>query len=213
MNSNQAGNQIIPVGNLVKIKTPTVTPSIFDGKGDIEEFIRDYNLACSLNQWPDLFKINYLSLYLKGPAKILHDNEIRSKAINTWAEVENILRKFYVPVGNNDRLEYEMLTRKQFPTETSEEYCQAKINLINKYDPNMGEDRKVKLLLYGLLPDLIAKIVCMGSNNTIEELRQNIRKTDLANYMVNVRVKGFERHAIEPQAPVVLPNHVNAIYE
>ncbi|KAI5738643.1 hypothetical protein M8J77_009497 [Diaphorina citri] len=182
---NQGGAQI-------KIKTPTVTPPNFDGKSDIEEFLRDYTLACNLNQWTDQLKIHYLPLYLTGPAKILYDNEIRPQNVTTWAEVEAILKNFYIPVGNKDRIEWEMLTRKQGPMETAEEYFQQKIRLINKFDQNMTEDRKVKLLLYGLLPDIIAKVVCMGGNSTIQELRDNIKRTDLANYMVNVSVKGFQ---------------------
>lgn len=192
-------NTLVNSGVQIKVKTPTITPPNFDGKSDIEEFIRDYTLACSLNQWPDQLKIHYLPLYLKGSAKVLCENEIMNKQFNTWTEIETIFRNFYTPVGNEDRIEWEMLSRKQKPTESAEEYFQEKIRLINKFDPHMVEDRKVKLLLYGLLPDIIAKIICMGNNNTIQELRENIRKTDLANYMVNVSVKGFERFQIDNQ--------------
>lgn len=193
------------------MKTPTGTPSIFDGKSDVEEFIREYKLACKLNQWSDQLKIHYLPLYLKGPAKVLYENEIMPKQINTWAEIEVILRKFYTPVGIEDRIELEMLSRRQQPNETAEEYVQENIRLINKFNPNMMEDRKVKLVLYGLLPDIIAKVVCMGNNSTIERLRGNIRKTDLANYMVNVSVKGFDRFQFEKQEAPVWSGTVNNI--
>ncbi|KAL1448674.1 hypothetical protein WDU94_001883 [Cyamophila willieti] len=42
-----------------RIKIPKVTPPCFDGKEDVEEFLKEYNLIASVNNWPNTLKWKY----------------------------------------------------------------------------------------------------------------------------------------------------------
>ncbi|KAL1454498.1 hypothetical protein WDU94_010739 [Cyamophila willieti] len=93
----------------VKARPPRVDPPCFDGKEDVEEFLKGYNLAASVNNWDDALK---------------------------W---------------NEDLVEYKMRSRVQGPVESAEPYMQEKLGLINKFDRQMTEVNKAKLIMYGLL--------------------------------------------------------------
>ncbi|KAL1446926.1 hypothetical protein WDU94_014002 [Cyamophila willieti] len=94
-----------------------------------------------------------------------------------------------------------MRSRIQGQSETAEIYVQDKINLINKYDKSMAEAAKVRLVMYGLLPDILARVSPMEGNYTLEGLKSNIEKIELAIYRVNLRVNGIQDDAREKERP------------
>ncbi|KAL1454497.1 hypothetical protein WDU94_010739 [Cyamophila willieti] len=134
----------------VKARPPRVDPPCFDGKEDVEEFLKGYNLAASVNNWDDALKCKYLPIFVRGPAKTLFENKIENRAV-PWCQIEDILRSYFTPVGNEDLVEYKMRSRVQGPVESAEPYMQEKLGLINKFDRQMTEVNKAKLIMYGLL--------------------------------------------------------------
>ncbi|KAL1454493.1 hypothetical protein WDU94_010736 [Cyamophila willieti] len=182
------------------VKMPTINPPSFDGTADIEEFLKGYNLAAALNNWGAELKAQCLPIHIKGPAKTFYENNIEGK--NTpWEGIEAILRRQFTPIGKEDLAEHKMRSRIQGQSETAEIYVQDKINLINKYDKSMAEAAKVRLVMYGLLPDILARVSPMEGNYTLEGLKSNIEKIELAIYRVNLRVNGIQDDAREKERP------------
>ncbi|KAL1463806.1 hypothetical protein WDU94_015517 [Cyamophila willieti] len=182
------------------VKIPTINPPSFDGTGDIEEFLKGYNLAATLNNWGAELKAQCLPIHIKGPAKTFYENNIEGKD-TPCGGIEALLRRQFTPMGKEDYAEHRMRSRIQGQSETAEIYVQDKINLINKYDKNMAEASKVRLVMYGLLPDILARVSPMEGNYTLEGLKLNIENIELAFYRVNLRVNGIRDDAPKKEGP------------
>uniref|UniRef100_A0A8D8QI66 CCHC-type domain-containing protein n=1 Tax=Cacopsylla melanoneura TaxID=428564 RepID=A0A8D8QI66_9HEMI len=218
--SHQNSGNAVPEyqGNFpqVKVKAPSVTTPNFDGKKDVEEFLKEFNLAASVNNWTNSLKCKYIALYLKGSAKTLFENRIEDRGFD-WGQTENILRSYFTPIGNDDLLEHKMRSRVQDPLESVEQYMQDKLHLINKFDRYMHEDQTSKLVMYGLLPDVLARVSLMEGNNTVDGLRTNVQKVEIANHRVNLRIKGIQNtpqnNQVQPTWATDLINVVRSIEE
>uniref|UniRef100_A0A8D8U434 CCHC-type domain-containing protein n=1 Tax=Cacopsylla melanoneura TaxID=428564 RepID=A0A8D8U434_9HEMI len=172
----------------IGIQTPKIVPPTFEGKGaNVDDFIEEYNLATDLNNWDGEQKIRFLPYYLKGPARVLFQNEKHN--IHSWSAVENLLRANYHMVGHTEALEYEMYNKGQELNESVGEFIQNKIKLIDKVNPQMSEGGKAKLILLGLLPDLAARVASMPGNQTLAGLKENIRITEFANYVTDRSIR------------------------
>lgn len=177
-----------PNNNYIKIKTPTANAPTFDGSGDVENFLANYNRAAKLNGWTDQLKVHYLPFYLVKEALQMFDNNLAH--IGSWQEVEDRFVAHYTPfIGQEEVREQEMRVRVQDPTESVENYFQEKLKLINKVDSNMAESKKMRLVLMGLAPDVLAKVVIMENNHTLEGLRLNIKKVEGIEYLINAQRK------------------------
>ncbi|KAL1447357.1 hypothetical protein WDU94_015595, partial [Cyamophila willieti] len=194
----------------VKARPPRVDPPCFDGKEDVEEFLKGYNLAASVNNWDDALKCKYLPIFVRGPAKTLFENKIENRAV-PWCQIEDILRSYFTPVGNEDLVEYKMRSRVQGPVESAEPYMQEKLGLINKFDRQMTEVNKAKLIMYGLLPDILARVSLMEGNQSLEGLRTNIQKVEIANHRVNLRVRGIQTQSESQHQPAWATDLINVI--
>ncbi|KAL1448622.1 hypothetical protein WDU94_003697, partial [Cyamophila willieti] len=80
------------------VKMPTINPPSFDGTGDIEEFLKGYNLAATLNNWGAELKAQCLPIHIKGPAKTFYENSIEGKD-TPWGGIEALLRRRFTPMG------------------------------------------------------------------------------------------------------------------
>lgn len=182
--------------NNLKMKTPTVEPPSFDGKSDVEEFLVEYNLAADLNNWSDEVKLKFIPFYLKGTAKTYFYNERKIGNVNTWSRTERVFKNHYISISNSDSVHWDMYHRAQEPGETADVYLQEKIKLLNKANVEMAEAEKSKLILFGLLPDLAARVSCMPGNNTIAGLKENIRMTEFSNYVADRSVKRMRENTV-----------------
>lgn len=181
-----SGNQTVTMGD--NIKTPRVEPTTFEGRGaDVEEFLEEYNLAASLNNWTNEIKYKFLPYYLRGQAKTVFQNN--KGEVQDWNQCEELLKRNFNSTGKKESLHWEMYNRGQEPSETATEYVENKIKLMIKANVQMAEEEKAKLILFGLRPEIAARVSCMTGNSTIAGLKENINVIDFANYVTDRSVK------------------------
>lgn len=214
--STSFGGPSVPVGPNIKVKTPTVTPPTFDGLGDVEVFFEQYNRTAKINRWDEDLKLHYLPLYLKSDALLFFDNKIDQLGPLPWEEVERRFLGHYLPlIGREEILEQEMRDRIQGPLESLDTYFQDKLRLINKVNRDIDETKKVRLIMMGLAPDVLAKVLLMENNTSLEGLETNIRKTDNIKYLVNAQSKKYRSNSgsvsREMAAPDWAKDLINAV--
>lgn len=174
--------------NNAEMKTPKVEPPSFEGRGsNVEEFIEDYNLCANLNNWTEETKTRFLPYYLKGAAKVLFRTE--QDKLENWQAIEKLLLDNYKKTGQQATLQLEMYDCCQKPHETTGEYIANKISLINKVNIQMPENEKANLVIFGLLPEIAARVASMPGNNTVAGLKENIRITEFSNIVTERAIK------------------------
>ncbi|KAI5709553.1 hypothetical protein M8J75_001191 [Diaphorina citri] len=102
-----------------------------------------------------------------------------------------VINPHLVSTSREEILEQEMRDRIQGPLESLDTYFQDKLRLINKVNRDIDETKKVRLIMMGLAPDVLAKVLLMENNTSLEGLETNIRKTDNIKYLVNAQSKKY----------------------
>lgn len=189
LNGETTPNDFINTFNANKMdntKKPYYKPNTFSGliSENIDTFIKKYNRAASINGWSDEEKIKFLPLYLEGPALTFYDNN-ESNLINDikWADLENILLSEFKPTAQLDMLKLLLQKRKQLDDEQTINYVNEIESLCKRINPTMLESEIIHTVIKGLKPNIIRQIGIM-ENNTIKQLKDNLRKFDLIEFMV-----------------------------
>ncbi|KAL1448202.1 hypothetical protein WDU94_013988 [Cyamophila willieti] len=177
------------------MKTPKVVPPSFEGKGEnVEDFFEEYNLAAELNNWTEEVKVKFLPYYLKGSAKVLFQNE--KDNMNNWAAVEELFKNNYSSMGVQQALQLDMYHRGQEPHESVTDYIQMKVKLIQKVNPQMPEVEKANLILFGLMPEIAARVASMPGNNTVQGLKDNIKLTEFSNFVTERAIQRVRKTSV-----------------
>ncbi|KAE9522906.1 hypothetical protein AGLY_016717 [Aphis glycines] len=189
LNGETTPNDFINTFNANKMdntKKPYYKPNTFSGliSENIDTFIKKYNRAASINGWSDEEKIKFLPLYLEGPALTFYDNN-ESNLINDikWADLENILLSEFKPTAQLDMLKLLLQKRKQLDDEQTINYVNEIESLCKRINPTMLKSEIIHTVIKGLKPNIIRQIGIM-ENNTLKQLKDNLRKFDLIEFMV-----------------------------
>ncbi|KAE9522208.1 hypothetical protein AGLY_017390 [Aphis glycines] len=179
LNGETTPNDFINTFNANKMdntKKPYYKPNTFSGliSENIDTFIKKYNRAASINGWSDEEKIKFLPLYLEGPALTFYDNN-ESNLINDikWADLENILLSEFKPTAQLDMLKLLLQKRKQLDDEQTINYVNEIESLCKRINPTMLESEIIHTVIKGIM-----------ENNTLKQLKDNLRKFDLIEFMV-----------------------------
>lgn len=167
-------------------KKPFYKPNTFSGliSENIDTFIKKYNRAAGINGWSDEEKIKFLPLYLEGPALTFFDNNESNITNETkWADLENILESEFKPTAQLDMLKLLLQKRKQLDDEQTINYVNEVESLCKRINLSMSESEIIHTIMKGLKPDIIRHIGIMD-NNTLKQLKDNLRKYDLIEFMV-----------------------------
>jgi len=168
-------------------KKPFYKPNIFSGliSENIDTFIKKYNRAASINGWSDDEKIKFLPLYLEGPALIFYDNNESNLINNTkWSDLENKLESEFKPTAQLDMLKLFLQKRKQLDDEQTINYVNEVESLCKRINAVMPETELIHTIMKGLRPNIIRQIGIMD-NTTLKQLKDNIRKYELIEFMVS----------------------------
>ena len=167
-------------------KKPFYKPNTFSGliSENIDTFIKKYNRAADINGWSDEEKIKFLPLYLEGPALTFFDNNESNLTNETkWADLENILESEFKPTAQIDMLKLLLQKRKQLDDEQTINYVNEVESLCKRINFSMSESEIIHTIMKGLKPNIIRHIGIMD-NNTLKQLKDNLRKYDLIEFMV-----------------------------
>lgn len=189
-------------------KTPFFKPSDYSGAihENIDAFLNKYNRASSINNWTSEQKKLFLPIYLSDTALKFFENIELTNKNATWQEIEDALRLEFEPTAQKHMLRILLDKRKQLSDETITSYINDIESLCYRIDPKMNQSELVYTVMKGLKPD-IARYVGMLNNNTVLELKNNLRKYESIEFIIN----GETTQTPDEIRRAVIKEHVNSI--
>lgn len=175
----------ISIMNTSDTKKPYFKPGTFSGliSDNIHTFLKKYERAAKINSWSDTEKSQFLVAFLEGPAITFYENLETNTGIPAWPELEKLIRQEYEPITNIDMLRSVLEKRKQLDDELTVTYINEAESLCKRINPDMSQDEIVRNIRKGLKPT-IARYVGILDNNSVTQLKDNIRKYDTMEFMI-----------------------------
>lgn len=171
--------------NTMSDKKPYYKPGTFSGSTfeNIDSFLKRFERASIINNWDDLEKTQYIAVYLEGAALTFYENISCSIDKICWGELEKKLRLEFEPIAQTDMLRLMLEKRKQFPDEHTISYINEAEALCRRIDSKMSQGEMVRNIMKGLKPSIARYIGIMG-NESLEELKRNVRKYEMIEFMI-----------------------------
>lgn len=168
-------------------KKPYINPSSFSGttSENVDTFLKKYNRATVINGWTEDDKAQFLVAYLEfsSALQFFENNECNATVPTNWPTLKRKLRAEFEPIAQTDMLRLLLQKRKQLDDEPTTSYINEIESLCRKIDPLMSQDEMVRNIIKGLKPT-IARYIGIMENNTINELKTNIRKYEMIELMI-----------------------------
>ena len=166
-------------------KRPFYQPGNFAGdlSENINSFLKKFERAAIINGWSEKEKTLYIAVYLEKAALTFYENLQDSCKELTWDELEKKLRSEFEPIAQKDMIKLMLEKRKQLPDEPTVTYINEAESLCRRIDMNMPESEMVRNILKGLKPSIARYIGILG-NDTLDELKKNVRKYELIEFMI-----------------------------
>lgn len=194
----------LTIKNTMDNKRPFFQPGTFSGNisENIDSFIKKFERAAIINGWSDTEKTQYIVVYLEGAAMTFYDNLVDSSTNLNWSELVNKLRLEFEPIAQTDMLRLMLEKRKQASDEQTVAYINEAESLCRRIDSKMSQVEMVRNIMKGLKPS-IARYIGMLDNNTIEDLKKNVRKYEMIEFMITGEV---EKSPFEIQTEIIKNN-------
>jgi len=178
-------DQSLEKNNMADTKKPYFKPGKFSGNisENIDQFLKRFERAAIINGWTNSEKSQYIAVYLEGAALTFYENIHYSVDFIEWEELEVRLRQEFEPIAQSDMLRIMLEKRKQLPDEQTISYINEAESLCRRINKNMPQGELVHNIMKGLKPS-IARYIGIMENKTLDELKNNIRKYDLIEFMV-----------------------------
>lgn len=167
----------------VREVVPAIQPTSFSGKEeeDVKSFIKSYKRIARANKWTDNTKLIQLPCYLKGAA--INWYETVEDQLTTFDAVMSELESVFTNTTQDAQKHFKLSTRYQGPSENLWEYFHEMLKLCHDVNPNMDEEEKIRFVLKGLNPKILGKVNLMR-NDSVEELRSNLRKVEATAFLL-----------------------------
>lgn len=176
--------------NMGDNKKPFFKPGKFTGNfsENVETFLKKYNRAAIINGWSDIEKSLYIPIFLEDAALIFYDNVIDTCDDIKWPELEDKFRSEFEPIAQIDMLRAMLDKRKQLSDEPTITYINEIESLCRRIDRNMSQEGIVRSIIKGLKP-MTARMVGMLENNSLDELKKNVRKYELIEFITTGEIQ------------------------
>lgn len=198
-------------------KKPYFKPGTFSGQisDNISSFLKKYQRAATINGWSDEDKAQFLVAFLEGPAITFYENlESNHHGIPSWNILEKLFRAEYESITQIDLLRSVLQKRKQLDDELTVTYINDAESLCRRIDPLMSQEEIVRNIRKGLKPS-IARYIGVLENNTISELKENIRKYETVEFMITGETiqspSEINTNIIKQQINAITNEHVEQI--
>ncbi|KAF4529192.1 hypothetical protein B566_EDAN017624 [Ephemera danica] len=156
-----------------------IRPGDFSGEPgeNIAKYLQKFQKIALANNWQDADCYRILPCYLNGAAADFFTlwEGTALAADRNWAGLRTAITNAFQLPGEKDLITVQLRNKFQGKHEPVQAYYFAVLNLCRQLDPVMTDLEKVKHLIRGLQPELIAKIGTMEAN-TPEQLMKNIQK-------------------------------------
>lgn len=182
----------------------SINPKIFSGKTDesIEDFLKHFRRAAKANRWSEETKLLQLPCYLTGPALDFFET-IEDSCVDFDNAAEKLTISFKSATKTQQSY-YKLMTRRQGVREDVWDYYHEMLKLCHDVNQRMTEAEKVDFILRGLKSNFLEKVNLM-ENGSLEKLRDNIRRVEATEFMIDVGSSkpGSSRTDNQPQDPEI----------
>lgn len=184
--NSELSNKLIKHYQNMSDKIPFCKPIKFSGNihENIDNFIKKYNKASTINGWTTDQKKLFLTIYLEDTASTFLENFESKNPEASWEQTEQALRLEFEPTVQIHMLRTMLEKRKQLSDESIASYINDIENLCRRIDPNMSQSELAHTILKGLKPE-IARYVGILDNNNVKELKNNIKKYESIEFILN----------------------------
>lgn len=142
------------------------------------DFIDKYQIAAQSNNWSEHTKINLFPAHLVGTALAWYRHYSKGVEVNRWETLKNKFIDSFTPIAQAHSLAVVLEHKIQEKGQPALNYFLEILTLCKRYDPNITDKQIIGHIIQGLQPDICERIV-NETNNTLEQLEQNIKKAEV----------------------------------
>lgn len=170
-----------------------IKPTPFkEGIDNVAEWLTVFETIAEANNWDDPTKLLCLPCYLAGtPQKwfqafkaTYHSNSGQW----SWEKIKEALLNSFGGTIQKQEWILKLTNRVQGPVEDSMYYIHDMVDLCRKVNQAMSELDKVQYVMAGLLTSTVEKVSLMD-NSTMDKLKENVAKVDVAKFMTQQRMQ------------------------
>jgi len=182
-------------------RKPYFKPSKFTGNNseNIDFFLKNYQRAALINGWSESEKSLYIPVFLEGAALIFYENIMDTVENIKWSDLEKKFRLEFEPIAQTYMLRLMLEKRKQKPDEQSVYYINEVESLCRRIDNKMSQKEMVQNIMKGLKPTILRCIGILG-NETLDELKKNVRKYELIEFMA---AESIDKNSYEIESEII----------
>ncbi|CAN7984210.1 unnamed protein product [Ixodes hexagonus] len=194
-----------PLQSPVVFQRPRDPPS-FHGfpQEDADDWLEQFERAATFNRWGAEQKLNHVFFALEDSARTWFENQER--LLVTWEAFTASFLQAFSTVLRKERAELLLETRQQHPNETVLVFVEEMKRLFRRADPDMAEQKKLRILMRGVKEQLFAGLV----RNPPKTIAEFIAEATTIERALDLRNKQYERPPPTISAVSAEPRGVDA---
>jgi hypothetical protein len=194
---------------------PSFSQTIYDGNEDVNDFMNKFDGLITANKWTEDEKLRFFPFHLQGGALEYYKNYKKEKDKATikikWTDLEKDFKEAFKSTTSTEELENKIMNFTKKSSESVQSAYYRFMNLCNRYDSNLSDERKVLFILKNLQPD-IAKSVWGTNPKTPADVLARLLKEEQFGHMVRKAPDIFLRNSATENEGLVdeITNRVRA---
>lgn len=175
------------------ITVGSISPRIFDGNEDVDEWIEHFLYVSKCNSWPEIMQKRRFPIYLKDAAQLWFKDfsELKADKSGSYFDVSmqailEELRTTFRPRNINSINQSALICRYQGLDEPVTTYHFDVLRLCKKVNPKMSESEKLTHCMRGLKSSLLERVLLLEPENTTDLLNK-CRGIEEAQFLSNRR--------------------------
>ncbi|CAN7937645.1 unnamed protein product, partial [Ixodes hexagonus] len=194
-----------PLQSPVVFQRPRDPPS-FHGfpQEDADDWLEQFERVATFNRWGAEQKLNHVFFALEDSARTWFENQER--LLVTWEAFTASFLQAFSTVLRKERAELLLETRQQHPNETVLVFVEEMKRLFRRADPDMAEQKKLRILMRGVKEQLFAGLV----RNPPKTIAEFIAEATTIERTLDLRNKQYERPPPTISAVSAEPRGVDA---
>ncbi|CAN8002491.1 unnamed protein product [Ixodes pacificus] len=172
----------------VMFQRPRDPPS-FHGfpQEDADDWLEQFERVAAFNRWSSEQKLNHVFFALEDSARTWFENQKR--LLITWDSFTACFLEAFSTVLRKERAEVLLQTRLQHPNETVVVFVEEMKRLFRRADPDMAEDKKLRILMRGVKEQLFAGLV----RNPPKTIAEFVAEASTIERTLDMRTRQYDR--------------------
>ena len=172
------------------ITVGSINPRIYDGSGDIDEWLDHFNYIAKCNHWNEALQLSRIPVYLKGTAELWFSDFSRLAAESleklSMDLVFNGLREAFRHKNFRSMNQSQLICRVQGLNEPIHQYYYDMMRLCHRVNPLMAESEKLTHIMRGLKSTILEKVLVLEPKDC-KDLLSKSKSVEEAEYLANSR--------------------------